>query len=354
MKKKIFGLLSVLLVLMLTTTNVYAKSITKAGDTVIQEGEYDSIRLVAGNNVTNKAKVDGISLIAGNDLTLEGSAPYGFFAGNNLTISENISKDLFVAGNKIIVTKDAVISRDAFIIGSNVTIKTNIPGDLRAGGDKVDISGIKISGNAYIDASSIILNEDTIITGKLTYPEKSSIIGLEKATIGKVQTKTYEEVVVEKDFTTRATEFIFSACAAFVVMFVLLYLKPSIKDKLNNVDLKAEEIFKKIGIGLVVLIIVPFAVLITLFTRVLLPLSLITGVLYVIAIYVSYLISYYIIGNILTKKLLKQENNYLGLGIGIVIVKLISLIPIIGGIVLTICLFYGMGLIYKYISSREK
>ena len=347
MKKKFFGLLSVLLILMFTTTNVYAKSLTKAGDTVIQEGEYDSIRLVAGNKVTNKAKVDGISLIAGNDLTLEGSTPYGFYAGNNITISENISKDMFVAGNKIVVTKDAVVGRDAFIFGSNVTIETNIPGDLRTGGDIVDIRGIKIDGNAYIEASDIILDENTVITGKLTYPEESNIKGIDKATIGKIKTTKYEKVVIERTITDIITDFIFSACAAFVVMFVLLYLKPSIKDKLDKVELKADSILKNIGIGLAVLIVVPFVTLFALFTRVLLPLALITGVIYVISIYVAYLLAYYIVGNILTEKLLNQKNNYLALGIGIVVVKLITLIPVIGPLVATACLFYGMGLIYK-------
>lgn len=354
MKKKILGLLSILFVVIFATNTVYAKGLTQAGETVVQEGEYDSVRFVAGRDVTNKAQIDGLSFAAGETLLLEGSAPYGFFAGNNLTIKENISKDIFVAGNRITVEKEAIIGRDAFIAGSNITIKTNIARNLQVGGETVDLRGVTVGGNAYIAANKILVDKDTKIVGKLTYPEESNVEGLELASIGSTKTIKNKEVTVEYNPINSVYKFIFSVCAAFIVMIALFYILPSTKDKLDNVELKAETIIKTILIGLLVIIVVPIIILIALFTNVLTPLAFITGAVYGVSLYLSSLLSYYIIGNLVNNKLIKNSSPYVSLLIGIIGIKLIKLVPVIGPLVSAICLFYGFGLIYKCIQNREK
>lgn len=354
MKKKICGLFGILLVTILTITNVYALEITQAGDNVIQEGDYDSVRLVAGNKVTNKANVDGISLVAGNEVILEGSAPYGFYAGNIVTVNENISKDMFVAGNNITIGEYAVIGRDVYIMGNTIKINTNVSRDLRIGGESVNLSGITIGGDAYIAAEEIILDENTVITGKLTYPEKAKITGLDSATIGSVETKKYDEAVIEYNFIDSVYDFIVSAVAAFIVIVALFFVIPNSKEKLNKVELKISSIAKITGIGLLVLIVMPIISLFALFTGFLTPLALIAFAIYIISIYLSSLLVYYIIGNVFTNKVFKKDNTYLALACGIVLTKLVKLIPVIGGLISAIVLFYGLGLIYKYIQARQK
>jgi hypothetical protein len=90
------------------------------------------------------------------------------------------------------------------------------------------------------------------------------------------------------------------------------------------------------------------------FTGVLTPIALITLALFVIAIYLSTLLSSYIIGNLINTKLFKNDNVYLSLVIGIILIKLVKLIPILGGWIAALALFYGMGLIYKYITNNSK
>ena len=55
----------------------------------------------------------------------------------------------------------------------------------------------------------------------------------------------------------------------------------------------------------------------------------------------------------LEKKVFKKENTYLALIIGIILVKLIRLIPILKTLVGAFALFYGLGLIYNYFKARE-
>lgn len=353
MKNKVKKILTLLLVVVLSITNVYALEVTEAGDTVTQEGEYDSVRLVAGNKVTNKATIDGLSLIAGNDLTLEGNVTYGLYAGNNITVNETIEKDLFVAGNNIIIEPDTKIGRDVYIAGNKVLIKTNLPRDLRIGSSSVDLSGITIEGDAYIASEHIILDKDTVITGKLVYPEDANVTNLKKASIGSIKVTKNKEVVIKTSFKDSIYDFVISYCAALVTMIVLFYFMPKLKDKLNKLELNIEPIAKTTGIGVLVLIVVPIAILIALFSGILTPISLMILALYISCIYVSHLLVGYIIGNIITTKYLKKENTYLSLVCGILLLKLIKLIPVVGSIISAITLLYGLGIISSLIKPKK-
>ena len=339
MKKKILCLLGVMLLSMFISSNVYATEVFEADNNVTQKGDYSSTRFIAGNNVLSKANIDGISFIAGNEVRLEGKSSYGFVAGNN-----------------IIIGSDAIIGRDIYIAGNTITIDTNIKRDLRVGGELVDISGITIGGDAYIASEEIKLDKDTVVTGKLYYPEDAKVSGLKDAKVGSVKLMKSKDIETRDTatFKDKVMDFIISVAASFIVMMILFYLIPNTKEKLEKVDLNVSSILKLVGIGLVVLIVVPIIALIGLFTGVLTPIALITICLYVIFIYLSSLLGYYIVGNVIVSKTLEKGNSYLALFLGIIVVKLVKLIPVIGGLVSALLLFYGIGLIYKYIISIRK
>ena len=353
MKKKILNLFSILLLTFLTISNVYALEVVEANDIVNEEGIYDSLRLVAGNKVTSKATIDGISFIAGNDLYFEGNATYGFYAGNTIVINGNIEKDLIVAGNKIDINENAIIGRDAYLAGNQITISTNINRDLRAGGNIIDLRGIIIGGDAYIGAERIILDENTIINGTLTYYNDTNVSGIDKATIGNIDVKTYDKIVVEYDIKDRLYAFIVSSIAAFITMLCLLYFIPKSKDKLNSLDLSFGNIAKTACIGFAVLLIVPIISIIGMFTGFLTPLAIILLAIYFISIYISNLLVYYIVGNVITKNIFKKDDMYLALANGVIIVKLLKLIPILGAYINVIILFYGLGLIFYFIKNNK-
>ena len=354
MKKNILRFFSILCIFTLMTSKVYAVSLVQAGETIVQEGDYDSIRLLAGNTVTNKANVDGISLVAGNEVLVEGSSSYGVYAGNNVSISEKVLKDMFVAGNKIIISENAEIGRDAFIAGSNVTVLGNVGRDLRIGASTVNLMGITVNGDAYLMASEIFLDDDTVIVGKLIYPEDAKISGLNSANIGSVETTKSTKVEVHYNFYDRARDFIFGIVSSFVVLLILLYLLPKANDKIVKKELAVDKEFKTMAIGFLELVTVPFVILIGLFTYILMPAALILLCVYFIGIYLSSLLSSYIIGNVLMKKLFHIDSKYLAILVGIVLVKLLKLIPMVGPLFGFICMIYGMGLIFIYIRSRGK
>ena len=337
----------------MSTTRASALSLAKAGDSVLEEGEYNSVRFIAGNNVINKANIDGISFIAGNEITTEGVSNYGIYAGNNINIKEKIMEDLFIAGNKINLYEEATIGRDVFIAGSNVNIMTNIARDLRVGANRINISGITIEGDAYLYADNITLDENTVINGKLTYQEGTKISGLDLAKVGEVVTTKKVEIEVKKPHISPIKNIILSICAGIITMLILFYMLPKTEEKLTHVELKIEPIIKTVCIGFLILILIPITFIITVFTNILTPFALILACIYGISIYLGPLLSGYIIGYLLTKIFIKKDNKYLSLLIGITLVKLVKLIPYIGSFIGVICLLYGMGLITKYLKQKN-
>ena len=349
MRSKFLKIISILL--LFVVTNTYALEIVQAGNSVKHEGDYNSSRFVAGNDVIDTANVDGISFVAGNQVKLNGKTTYGFYAGNDVVVNENIEKDLFVAGNHVSIGSDAVIGRDVYVAGSTVMISANLPRDLKVGAARVDITDITISGDAYVMADEIVLNENTKIEGKLTYSEDSIVRGLEAASIGSVEKVKSSDVAYTYTIKDRIIEFVGSVVAGFIVLLVLFYLIPKARNSADEFELSFDNIAKTAGIGLLVLIGVPIAAVIGLVTGILLPLSFIVLAIYVISIYLSFLLSGYILGSAVMNKLIHNGNMYLSLLLGIVLVKLLSLVPYIGGYVSFIALVFGLGLIYKFIKN---
>ena len=357
MKNKLLKIFSVIFVTFLFINNVGAISLVDAKDNLTQEGEYNSTRFVAGNTVNNKATIDGLSFVAGNNVFGLGNLTYGFYAGNIVNINDRVAKDLFVAGNYVTIGSEAVLERDLFIAGNTVTVNADIGRDLRVGADTVILKSITINGDAYIDASKIELDEKTVITGTLSYPEDAEIINIDKASIGNIETKASSDVNL--DIATERLEstlFIYGILAAIVTLLIVLSLLPGLREKIEKIKFDGNDYIKTSLFGLLLIIVVPIVCIITVLTILLTPISLITLAIYAMCLYLGPLFVADYVGNLINTKLFKFKKSYLFLSVflGVLIIKLLGIIPIIGGLIKFLVLIYGLGLIYKFVKTNVK
>jgi len=356
MKRKFLKLLGILFIVFFSFINVNAVEVAEANESVKQEGEYNSTRFVAGNRVTSNANINGISFVAGNNVTLSGRTSYGFYAGNSIEVNENVENDLFIAGNNISIGQEAYVGRDAYIAGAMIDINSNVTRDLRVAGGTLDLSGVVVGGDVYAYVDELKVDENTIIEGKLTYTNETKLLNsLESASIGSTEVIVLENNK-EREYTLldHVLDFLVESAAAFLTIVVLFYFFPNTVNRLNKVELKASTIAKTAVNGFIVLIVVPVIVVLGFFTGVLIPLSLIGAALYAISLYLSSIFVYYIIGKVVGNKVFKKNIVYLSLVCGILLVKLIELIPILGGLISAVILFYGLGLMYAFVSSKRE
>ena len=354
MKKRLF--IITLLLAVLVITPVSAKEVnsfyTEANDTVKMENTIIGDSAIAGQLVDIVGNIDGIGFIAGKDVNVNGSIEYGFVAGENVNIKNKTEKSLFVAGKSIIFDKNANIGRDAFVVGSNITFDGKLNRDVSAAGDNIVIKeGSIINGTIALKAEKITIEKDVVIKGTLKHNKDSEIKIDKSANINKIE----KTGAIQDEDNTNVSEIIYSLVNLLIVFLVIALLLPKTISKTEEVynDKKSKGYVKNFGIGVVLLIVTPITAFL-LISNIGVSLGLILIALYVIAIYLSYIYSGYILGNLLINKWLKlKSNKYLVGLIGITILKLLTYVPVIGGLIVVIAISIGLATILEITKSKE-
>ena len=341
--KKILYLLLLLLVPFMVSAKV-----VESDNNVNFDGTHDASSFLFGNSINNNGEINGIAVIAGNSINSNGKVSYGVYAGNTLNISDEVENDLFAAGNAITITKEAKVPRDVYIAGSNIKILTDVGRDLYAGGETVDIRGITIHGNAIIDADKVLMDEKTVIEGQLSYYKNTTIENLKVATIEEV--KEINRIIEEHTkptFANRVKWEAIKALTAYVSILILFLVFPKLKAAFDKNKDGVKDIALATLAGLIAIIVIPILSVIIMIPVITIPISLLMLLLYGFAIYFAVPLTAYLIGRAIYNKATDKNNMFLELLIGVVLVRLISLIPVVGGLIIAICLFYGLGKIYQ-------
>ena len=80
------------------------------------------------------------------------------------------------------------------------------------------------------------------------------------------------------------------------------------------------------------------------------PVSLIVLVIYIAMLYIAPVITAALIGDKVFKK---QSNRLVKITLGLIIIELLELIPVVGGIIKTLAVFFGFGLMMKVWFSKN-
>lgn len=348
MKKKIFGFLILLIVFI--TSPVSAKEIndfySTSGNNVKLEDTINGDSAIAGNIIDMIGNIDGIGFIAGETVNVKGSLEYGFMAGNNITVDGAISKNIYAAGNIITFTKNASIGRDIFLAGNEVVLNGNLDRNISISATRVVLEdNLTINGNIKINASSIVVKNGANIKGELSYNEDINKDISNTANIGKIT--TYK---IEKNSSFNVKDLLQSTLNMIIVFLIITIIIPKSLEKSENIYNESNKYAKNIGIGALFLICVPLISLLLILSNIGISLGIILGLIYGICIYLSYIISGFILGNLLLGKVMKlNTNKYLSGIIGIVIIKIVSIIPIFGVLVSILALLLGLGTIWNLI-----
>ena len=354
MKKKIFGIL--IMLTLFAVAPVEAKEINSfhmvSDDKVTFEDTVNGDSAIAGNLVDIIGNIDGIGFIAGQTVNVNGNLEYGFLAGQNVNINGQISKNIYAAGETITLSKDANIGKDLFLAGDSINLNGNIQRNINIYASTVTIKkGTTINGNITIEASNIKVEDGASIKGTLKYNEDAKNDISDNSSIGKIT--TYE---INKDEGFNTSEILSSILNMVVVFLSITIIIPKTLDKTNEIyEKKNNNYIKNIGIGFLILICVPLISLILLASNIGVYLGLILVALYAIAIYLSFIIAGYILGNLILVKLMKlNTNKYLSGIIGIILLKILMVIPVLSTIICLIAITLGLATIWNLLQKDEE
>ena len=334
MKKKILMLL--VLIVSIFTVQVNAKQFY-ANDKIKINEQQDYSVFAAGQEIDISSFIDGSTFVAGEDITITSSQDIIFAAGEDIKIKDAYAKDVFVAGMELEINNSQI--RDLFAFAEDIEINSEISHNAYLGATKVVIDS-KIMGNVYIAAEEIIIKDGAEIMGTLEYPETAYIRISDHALIEKTKEFNVNEPDMGTSIQVMITDFINSYLAILITGFLLIILFKKQFDKLEKEELSFENVAKKVGLGFLLLIATPVVVLLLMCTIVGVPLSFMLLALYIMLIYISIIPSGYFIAYKLLHKNIK--NDYLLLAIGILGIKLLEFVPVIGFLVALISLCFGM------------
>ena len=353
MKKILKGLLIMLLCITLSIKVVEAKSyikdLFKVGDKIIVDKKLDGTSFIAGNEVKVEEKIDGIGFIAGNNVKINSEQDYLFIAGNDIVLTNNVNKDLFLIGANIEI-KESNIKRDAYIAGDTIDINSIIDRNLYLYGEKIILKGT-YNGNITISSNNITIDNDAIIKGTLKYNEDAIVTGLNES----VKTKTYKNVEKNESIKDVISNYVTSYIHIVLVGIVLVFCFEKVFKKLQKNKMEVKDVVVTSGKGLLILIGTPIIAIILLMTGLFVSVGIISALLYGILVYISIIISGYILAYNLDKKVFnKNLNNYLLVITGILIIYILKIVPIIGGLISFVSLLYGLGIAGNMILDIKK
>lgn len=311
--------------------------------------------LMAGNNLTTTTSVkNGLLLVAGNSLQLEGESEYGFVAGNIIRFAGATQRDLYAAGNSITLADAAKIGRDVFVAGNELYVETDLTGDLSVTAERVVIKkGIAIDGNVNIDAENIEIGNDVTIGGKLIYNDSAHINDLANVSYGELETYHVEEISVEAGIVAAVYAKLFSIAGLFLAMVLIIAIYPRLHDKMQP-ESTANRFGVNLAIGCGTLVVVPMLVIVALLTIVAAPLGIIALIALLVAIYLAQGFAGFWLGHLILEKFFKLKSNaFVEALVGIIVLGALALVPFVGAVTGLLGMLLGLGLIISCIKPSK-
>lgn len=351
MKKKIF--LVLIMILSLVAIPVKGENVGNfyAGDNLSVEEEINKTVFAAGNSVKFTSNIDGATFVAGNIVYLNSTQDYLFAVGNNITLDGVTAKDAFVCGN--FITLEASSIRDLYVAGTDMIINSDISGNLYVAGANVIINS-KVEGDVYVATESLRLGKDAVVNGTLKYPDDAKLDIDNTAIISKKEvydtnaTKKIDASKLKSEFNLLAIIVgeLLGTLYRFVAMFLIAVILLALNKKVFENMLKVKKDFGTIALtsllGFALLCLLPIAAIIVMITVIGVPIGIISLIIYGLLIYLSIIPTAYYFGNLVFGKTIK--NKFLLMLVSLIILYLIRLIPYIGGIVGFISLIFGLGI----------
>ncbi len=336
--------------------------------TISSDKMIDDDYFAAGNNITMRGTISGDFFAAGNDIWIQGNLQRDLFAaGRNIYMEGRINQSLRAAGETINVNGNVagnalVASRYLSFAGGSVTggnvlaaaekmlIDGKISGNFRGAADTVTISGV-IDRNVIIDAKHVTVLKGARIGGDLIY-RSSAQADIEQGAIIGGSVKQLP-VVPEKaePSQNRTTQEIIGwiSLLIFTGVFTLFFPCPIIQ----GAEILKTQPWKSLLLGLAVLITGPILAVVLFITVI----GGYTGGavlfgygLFIIAgaflgkIFAGLLLGAYIL-RLINKS--TQTSLMISALTGVVLIKAVSYVPFLGGLVNFLIFIFAMGaLIY--------
>ncbi|MBD3670811.1 MAG: hypothetical protein HUJ29_08550 [Gammaproteobacteria bacterium] len=358
-------------ILLLTTLTLLAGMALaqEVGDTVNLRGVIAEDTYAAGGTIFNAASIEGDLVASGGNLLIDGtigedallvSGDLNVTAGigddlramaGTLVINADVGGDIVIAGGQISIGPSTRVGGKLMAAGGEIVINGQVKGDLYVAGGNIDLSGT-VLGNVFLEGGQITLLDGANIAGDLNYSSPQEADIHPQASVGGSIIYTPSEM----EETRGEGIFLLATLAVATIVFYLLFPGFSVR----SAEVIQTEIWKSLGFGFVVLLVIPFIAVFLVTIVVGLWLGLMLLALYLVSLLIAAILGMVFLSGQLAR-LIRWEVNHRGRRIllllaSFVIIGLVHWIPVVGGLVAFILLLLGLGagtivLFRRYVDS---
>lgn len=340
----------------LTTDDVIEDDLYASGGSVNIAGAVNGDLLVAGGSLSILGPIAEDVMAAGGSIQLFSDIGGDVrIAGGQISIKSVIKGDLIVAGGTLNLLPGSVVEGDLVMTGGQLTVDGEIKGKSMLAGGAIQLAG-SMGGDVDVTSEQLDIAKTSVIVGNLKYSgERPAKISAEASITGDYIFEKWENKVdIVK---AKSSKHIISGIAGvlgliffgkfFVLLFTVLLLVTVFKKKSADVVAAALKGFwRNAGIGLVVGIVVPVALIIGFVSILGWQVASIVAGVFGLGAMIAKLYAPVVLGVWVAKAYNKERKidlKWQRAMAGVILVSVLMLVPIVGWIINLILMLAAFG-----------
>ncbi len=333
----------------------FAGNLYQAASDLTIEGKVVGDVFVAGNKVTINGEISGSVFAAGQEIIIGDRAKVSgnlYLAASTISFTGKAGGNLYAFGSIINSTDKSEVAQDFYAFGGSLNINGEIKRDLRGSAGTAILKAVVGRDVQFYEVNELHLEKGTAIGRNLTYRSENDAQIADDVTIAQ-KTEKQKPVTTTKEEKGDAVlnwlaKAIYGLFAFLAMALVIVLIFP------HKTKMISESIAQKFGsnllAGLIVLIVVPVVSLMLFFTLIGIPVALILLVFYGIILYAGKLFVGVIAGRYLIDRFFPKWSEKTRLIIGVLkgagIIYVLTLIPVLGGIIGFLATLLAFGAIW--------
>lgn len=366
MLKKTMAILFVLMLLIAGLPALALAATFKTADqSVSVTKDIDDNLFAAGSSVSVNGDVDGNLFAAGGNVNAAGSAQNMFIACGQASVKGEVEnsayiacgsvdatistgRDLMVACGTFAMGMDSDIGQDLYLGCGTADISGKVKRDIKGNSGTIKIDG-EVGGDIEITTDELTIGPDATIKGDVVYYSSQEAQVAKGADISGDIIKKAPKTAAGKTPSTAALlwagflERILGLITAFVTGLVLYLIWPK---RVPEASWRImEEPWKVGGIGLLVLLAGPPALILALVTVFGIPTALMAGTIYGFAFYLAKIFVGFFIGKAILDSWKPGLEPLWHLLAGLTAIAILTAVPILNFFVIVVYIMFGFGAI---------
>ncbi|CAE6761336.1 polymer-forming cytoskeletal protein [Nitrospira defluvii] len=301
----------------------------------------------AGGDVMIDGVVNGDVIVAGAKVILSGTvAQDARVIGAQVTVSGTIGRNATLAGVDLHLTETAKVRENLIAGGGHVQLEGPIGRDARVGAWRATLSN-EIERDLIVAAESVRLTSKASVGGRLRYWGDAAPSIDEEATVrGPITRRPLPEGwSVERArqgiIGARVLAAVVGFLSTLILGLILLRVYPVFSHRVTTTI--RDRPGASLGVGTAVLLVTPIAAASLVVTLLALPVGVVLLAMYGVTVYLARIYTMMYIG----QRLLRHRDESSSLAkpfmVGLVVYSLLSLVPVVGGLVTLGAVLFGLG-----------